>query len=131
MADFERDYVMRIIRDMVRFITTVVFGRTEPYVDTECLSKADAGSVPPSVTTYAEIIRMVDEGDINGAEDLLYERLDTTDTGYLEAGLAFYRHLTELSDRQLEECDYSREEVLDGLHELSRMYGIEGLDQFS
>ena len=130
MADFERDYVMRIIRDMVRFITTIVFGRTEPYVDIESLSKADAGTVPPSVTMYAELMRMVDEGDINGAEDTLYEQLDPTDTGYLEAGLAFYYHLTELSDSRLEECDYSREEVLDGLHELSRTYGIEGLDQF-
>ncbi len=130
MADFERDYVMRIIRDTVRFVCTVVLGKTEPVVDIDCMEKATVGTVPPSTLMYAEMMKLVDQGDINGAEDLLYERLDTTDTGYLEAGLAFYHKLTELSDDDLESNDYSREEVLDGVHELSRMFGIEGLDQF-
>jgi len=121
---------MRIIRDTVRFVCTVVLGKTEPVVDIDCMEKATVGTVPPSTLMYAEMMKMVEQGDINGAEDLLYERLDTTDTGYLEAGLAFYHKLTELSDDDLESNDYSREEVLDGVHELSRMFGIEGLDQF-
>ena len=130
MADFERDYVMRVIRDMVRFISTVVFGRTELMVDIDSTTKAEVGTVPPSVTMYTELLRMVEQGDINGAEDLLYEQIDPSDIGYLEAGLAFYHKLTDISDRELEACNYSREEILDGIHELSEMYGIDGLDQF-
>ena len=130
MADFERDYVMRVIRDMVRFISTVVFGRTELMVDIDSSTKAEIGIVPPSAAMYAEMLRMVERGDINGAEDMLYEQLDTSDIGYLEAGLAFYHRLTDISDRELEAADYSREEILDGIHELSDMFGIDGLDQF-
>lgn len=130
MADFERDYVMRVIRDMVRFISTVVFGRTELMVDVDSTTKVGIGTVPPSVTMYTEMLRMVEQGDINGAEDLLYEQIDPSDIGYLEAGLAFYHKLTDISDRELESCNYSREEILDGIHELSDMYGIDGLDQF-
>ncbi len=130
MADFERDYVMRVIRDMVRFISTVVFGRTELMVGIDSTTKAEVGTVPPYVTMYTEMLRLVEQGDINGAEDMLYEQVDTSDIGYLEAGLAFYHRLTDISDNDLEAADYSREEILDGIHELSDMFGIDGLDQF-
>lgn len=130
MADFERDYVMRVIRDMVRFVSTVVLGRTEPVVDMEPVNKAGASSLPPAARMYAEMLRLVEQGDINDAEDMLYDRLDPSDTGFLEAGLAFYHQLTEICDERLESCDYSREEILDGVHELCGRFGIDGLDQF-
>lgn len=129
MANFENDYIMRMIRDMVRFIATMAFGRTELMVDFDANSTG-IGSVPPSTLMYADMLDMLEKGDINGAENLLYERLDTSDTGYLEAGLAFYHKLTELSDDELESRDYSREEILDGIRELSEMFGICGLEQF-
>jgi len=130
MADFERDYVMRVIRDMVRFVSTVVLGKTEPAVDMEPAVKAGTSSLPPSAQLYADMLKLADQGNINDAEDLLYDRLDSTDTGYLEIGLAFYHYLTEISDDRLESCDYSREEILDGVHELCSCFGIDGLDQF-
>jgi len=130
MADFERDYVMRVIRDMVRFVSTVVLGRTEPVVDIDPVSKAQAADLPPASALYSELLELAEEGNVNDAEDLLYERLDSSDSSYLEAGLAFYQHLTGISDAQLEEWDYSREEILDGVHELCSQFGIDGLDQF-
>jgi len=130
MANFENDYIMRMIRDMVRFIATMAFGRTDLMVDIDTVNRSEMGRVPPATLMYADMLRMVEQGDINGAEDLLYEQLDTSDTDYLEAGLAFYHRLTELGDDTLESCDYSREEILDGLRELSDMFGIYGLEQF-
>ena len=130
MADFERDYIMRVIRDMVRFISTMAFGRTDLMVDIDAANKAESGSVPPSTLVYADMLKLLEQGDINGAEDMLYEKLDTSDSGYLEAGLAFYHKLTDISDDELEAQNYSREEIMDGLRELSDRFGIYGLEQF-
>lgn len=130
MANFENDYIMRMIRDMVRFIATVAFGRTDLMVDIDDINKADTGRVPPSTLMYADMLALLEKGNICGAEDMLYEQMDTSDMGYLEAGLAFYHKLTELDDDELESCNYSREEILDGLRELSDIFGISGLEQF-
>lgn len=130
MADFENDYIMRVIRDTVRFIATVAFGRTDLMVDIDASGKAQCGSVPPATLMYCDMLALLEQGDINGAEDMLYERMDTSDPDYLEAGLAFYHRLTELTDDELEDRNYSREEILDGLHELSERFGIYGIDQF-
>ncbi len=130
MANFENDYIMRVIRDMVRFVSTIVLGRTDLMVDIDTVNRAEVGTVPPATLMYADMLRLLEQGDINGAEDMLYEQLDTSDTDYLEAGLAFYHRLTELGDDVLEASDYSREEILDGVRDLSEMYGVAGLDQF-
>jgi len=131
MANFENDYIMRVIRDMVRFIATISFGRTDLMVDMDNVNRMDVGTVPPASLMYADMLAMLEQGDINGAEDLLYERLDPTDPDYLEAGLAFYHRLTDIDDETLEECGYSREEILEGLHYLSGQFGITGLEQFA
>lgn len=130
MANFENDYIMRMIRDMVRFIATIAFGRTDLMVDIDDVNKVECGSMPPSTLVYSDMLTFLEKGDINSAENLLFERLDTSDMGYLEAGLAFYHRLTDLDDDYLESCNYSREEILDGLKELSEMFGIAGLEQF-
>ena len=130
MASFENDYIMRMIRDMVRFIATVAFGRTDLMVDIDASEKALSGDLPPSALMYTDMMALLEKGDINGAENLLFEQADPSDTGYLEAGLAFYHRLTELSDDELESRNYSAEEIIDGLRELSEMFGIYGLEQF-
>lgn len=130
MANFENDYIMRTIRDMVRFIATLAFGRTDLMVDIDTVNRSEAGRVPPASLMYADMLRLLEQGDINGAEDMLYEQLDTSDPDYLEAGLAFYHRLTEYDDNELESRNYSREEILDGVRDLSDMFGITGLEQF-
>lgn len=128
MADFERDYIIRMIRDMGRFISMLVLGRAEPMVTLPEEDEVHAADLPPHVILYAEIIRLADAGDINAAEDMLFERLDENDLGFLEAGLAFFRHLNEMSDETLERCDFSREEIADGLRDLSDRFGVVGLE---
>ena len=38
--------------------------------------------------------------------------------------MAFYKYLNEKDDEFLENCDYSREEVLEGMADLSKKYGF-------
>lgn len=45
---------------------------------------------------YRRLKDLADAGDINGAENELYECLDTSDRAYLEMALAFYMYLNQL-----------------------------------
>ena len=79
---FEEDYVMRMIKDMVKVLACVVFGKrfTEYEVEEE---KADDTDF-----LYRDIIEMADRGKINEAENILL-----TDKRYMEMAMSFYLHI--------------------------------------
>ncbi|NLI60004.1 MAG: hypothetical protein GX375_01070 [Clostridiales bacterium] len=61
---------------------------------------------------------------INEAENLLFERMDSSDIKVLSIELDFYSRLNELSDEKLEEGAFSREEIKEGLGDLLEVFGI-------
>ena len=80
---------------------------------------------------YRELARLIDEGSrINEAENRLCDYLDqgSGSREELAAALGFYDHLSGCSEDFLEEHDYSREEIYDGLRELAARFGVTGLD---
>ena len=79
---------------------------------------------------FLELIRLADEGEINEAENLLYAEIEPGDKDYLELALTFYLYLNDMDADFLDEHDYSREEVMDGLKDLASDWGITGLETF-
>jgi hypothetical protein len=70
--------------------------------------------------------RLIDANDINGAENLLYQELEQNLTPeMLKLGMWFYDRVNMLDDETLEECDYSRQEIVDGLQMLQKVYSKE------
>ena len=86
--------------------------------------------VAGGILEMKEIAAMAEAGDINGAENTLYEELDTEDRGYLEMGLAFYMLVNQFSDEYLFGANYSREEIVEGINGLSAQFGISGFENF-
>ena len=76
---------------------------------------------------YREISRLVAEGKICEAEDLLYERLDIDDLNHLEMAVDFYQTVNRLDDTELERCNFSRDEIDDGLKTIMNMFGLQSL----
>ena len=68
--------------------------------------------------------QLIRAGEFDAAEDLLYEKSDREDLRYLELGVAFYAHLNQLSDRELEAGDFTREEVGEGLRDFAEEFGV-------
>ena len=60
----------------------------------------------------------------SGAEDLLYQRAEPEDRRYLELAVDFYSRLNDLSDEQLEQGGFARDEVQDGLRNLAAQFGV-------
>ena len=114
----EQDYIMQLIRDMVRAMLKLIFKIETDSPSSELLENAEARQ------TLDELIDMIDQGNINEAENRIYDITENTDRINLEIALLFYAHLNEKSNQFLEEHEFSREEVKSGLREASRRYGF-------
>ena len=116
--DYENDYILRLIKTMVRALASLIFGKQVKFFEIEQELKENV-----SDSLYGRLIHMADQGQINEAENLLYDELEAGTDNSLETALAFYDYLNNYSDRFLEEHDYSREEIMDGIRALAVRQG--------
>lgn len=115
---YEQDYIMRLIQEMVRAVLKLIF-----HIDTE----SPAGELLEDSEEKAvldTLLDLADEGKINEAENTVFEITENMDYKNLEAALLFYSYLNEKSDDFLEENDFSRDEVREGLQEIVSRYGL-------
>lgn len=117
---FEQDYVMRLIKEMVRAILKLLFN-----IDTDSPS-AELLEDAKEQQTLDELLDMVDNGFINGAENKIYEITEEGKKTDLEMALLFYSYLNDKSDEFLEAHNYSRDEIKAGLKDITVRYGVDG-----
>lgn len=120
--DYQQDYVMRLIKQMMQAVSHIVFHKTDTDKRTESIQEKTTEGAQE-----IDLLALADSGQINEAENQLYESLDTTDMSQLRKAFAFYEHINEYQNDFLEEHDYSREEVLDGIKNISSEFGISGI----
>jgi hypothetical protein len=122
MAFFEKDWFMRQLKLCVDMASSLILGKEfSPYQ----LSGQDP--MTPADQLHVQVVTLLQEGDINGAEDALFEGVDPDDRGIYEVGLDFYDRLNQMTDKELSQLDFSREEIRDGLTDWSEEYGCDGL----
>lgn len=123
---FERDYIMRLIRELVRAVCKLLF-----HMDTETpgLELFDEKREQEQRDAIDGIVRQADLGRINEAENELFEWLADGNQAALKMALVFYAHLNEKTDAFLAEHDFSREEIRAGLNEVISRYGLESLSE--
>ena len=98
---YEQDYIMRLIREMIRTILKLIF-----HIDMKSLTEEMLEDLEGKPTL--DVLRdMVDEGKIN-----------------LETALFFYSYLNEKPDEFLEENHFRRDEIQEGLLEVVSKYGL-------
>lgn len=115
---FEQDYIMRLIRELIRALIKLIFN-----IDTETPSEELMKQVEDRAALDA-LMKLLDAGKINEAENMVYELTEERDQEALKAALLFYARLNEQSDEFLENHDFSRQEVKDGLKALVSRYGL-------
>ena len=117
---FEQDYVMRLIKEMVRDILKLLFN-----IDTDSPS-AELLEDAKEQQTLDELLDMVDNGFINEAENKIYEITEEGKKTDLEMALLFYSYLNDKSDEFLEAHNYGRDEIKAGLKDITVRYGVDG-----
>ncbi len=114
----EKDYIMRIIKEMARVLFSVMLGKK--YVAVE-MEKDNGYEV--SGKRLEDFLKMIDRGEINEAENQLLDNIDYSDKENVAAAVLFYQYLSEKSETFLTEHDFSKEEVLDGMNRLVQKAG--------
>lgn len=118
---FEQDYIMRLIKEMVRALLKLLFNIDTESPASELLEEKEAKE------TLDQLLDMVDDGKINQAENELYELLSQESMTNLEIALFFYSYLNDKEDGFLKEHDYSREEIKMGIKMLASRYGLNNI----
>lgn len=118
---FEQDYIMRMIKELVRTILKLLFNMDTENPTTDLLKDNEAQS------TFNYLLDMVDNGDINAAENQIYEMTTDGNMANLELALLFYSYLNDKDEKFLKEHHFSREEIKFGIEELISRYGLTGV----
>ena len=118
---FEQDYIMRLIKEMVRAIIKLLFGKDTQSPTVELLQDAEQRQ------TLEELYDLVDAGEICEAENRVIEWTENGKESDLEIAVLFYSYLNEKSDAFLEGHRYSREEIMEGLKNIASQHGLEGM----
>ena len=105
-TDDEKDYIMRMIKEIARVLASVMLGKK--YVQVELLYHMKT---------------MVDRGEINEAENELLDRIDYADKEALAEAMFFYEYAASKGDEFLEAHNYSLEEIRDGIQQLAEDAG--------
>ncbi len=117
---YEKDYIMRLIHGIAQVLAYLWFGKKDTELPTvmgqECREESDY------------LRRLVDAGQINAAEDKLFDLLETAVWDEKEKAalvISFYDYLDSKSDEFLAAADFSRDEIVSGLEDAIRKLGLE------
>ena len=121
MIVFEQDYVMRLIKEMVRAILKLLFN-----IDIESPT-VDLLENREEKEALENLLDMVDAGKINEAENKLFDLTDDVTVNDLKIALLFYSYLNDKTDDFLETNDFSREEIKSGLENVADRFGLNSI----
>lgn len=118
---FEQDYVMRLIKEMVRAILKLMFNIDVKSPTAELLENKEEKE------TLEELLSMVDAGEINEAENRLHNLIGESYTNSLKIALLFYSYLNDKTDDFLETNNFSRDEIKLGLENTTDSFGLSSI----
>lgn len=121
---FEDDYLLRLIKEMVRTVLKLVFNLE--------LKDDDPVSVVFESENAEKMLYMLtdlaDLGFIDDAENQLYDfTQNSKDMEALKVALLFYSHLNQMDNEFLEDHDYSRDEVVSGVKDVLERYHLDSM----
>jgi hypothetical protein len=116
---YEDDWLMSQIKLLAASIAKIVFRK-----ETVLYEIGDEENLTESDELYLYLRELLNSGEINEAEDALFDVLTPGDQSVLLLAVDFYQRLNEWSDEDLVRRNFSRAELLDGLREAQRICGL-------
>ena len=118
----EKDYIMRMIKEMVRILFSLIYGKKYVSVELEIENKYEV-----SGKNLKSFLDMIDSGQINEAENILLDNIDYANNDEVMAAALFYQYLSEKDSEFLINNNYTKEEVLSGFKQLLVQSGYNNL----
>lgn len=123
--ELEKDYILRMIKDLTKSIAHLILGKSE--IEYELPDESEYSRVD---TLYVKLIELVNMGQINEAEDLLFDEINPSDMRQFEMAMSFYLYLNDFGDDYLEKNNYSRDEITEGIRSICKEYGVSSMVDF-
>ena len=123
MYYYEKDYIMRLIHGIAQVLARLLLGK-QMEQEGEIASALSREAAKKDET----LKKRIDEGNINEAEELLFDLLETEpweDKQKAALVLSFYDHVNEKEDAFLEKANFSREEIIEGLEDAMKTVHME------
>lgn len=116
---FEQDYIMREIGMLARMLGKTIFHK-----EVETIELIDEnGYTTGDGLLYFRLSSLVKQGEIGKAEDLLFDEVRSNPSHQLLlVACQFYADLNNLSDEELEGGGFSKEEIVQGLADVKKMF---------
>ena len=118
----EKDYIMRMIKEMVKILFSLICGKKYVSVELEKENKYEV-----SGKNLKSFLDMIDSGQINEAENILLDNIDYANNDEVMAAAFFYQYLSEKDSEFLINNNYTKEEVLSGFKQLLVQSGYNNL----
>ena len=120
---YEQDYIMRLIHGIALVLARLLLGR----------QMENEGEIATILDKQEKeqndlLLRMVDEGKINRAEERLFDLLENAswdDRHKAAVAICFYSHVNDKDDEFLEKADFTREEIMEGLEDAMKAVHME------
>ncbi len=114
----EKDYIMRMIQEMVRVLFSLTLGKQYTSVELPDENKFEVSGIK-----LKDLLNMVDNGEINDAENIILSHSNYSNNDDVIASVIFYKYIGEKEESFLLRNNYTKEEVLDGLKQLIQKAG--------
>ena len=118
---YENDYIMKMIKEAARALAAFALGKKLP----EYNLPDEKEDYTMSDHLYEQLIQLAEEGKLNEAEDLLFDHIDSEIEDIFELGINYYLYINEFSNDRLEENNYTREEIMEGIRDFARACQVE------
>lgn len=116
----QQDWLMRQIEMMISMILRL-FLRESPQ-DSVLPNEFHQQGTEELAGWLSALLR---QGQLGKAEDLLFEHLDPEEKSIFVTAMDFYRQANALTDEELVAQDFTREELLEGLSQVVKRYGLD------
>lgn len=117
--NYEYDYIMRVIGNTIRFLAKIVFGK-----ETATYELSVDEQFKESDELHKELLGLLLKGKINEAENLLFEKFNPDDNRQMMVAVDFYQRLNNSDDKFLQDNNFSRQEIQEGLKDIANKAGI-------
>ena len=116
---YEQDYIMRLIKQVIRALIGILLNKqTTLYYELPINRTQTNGD-----DMLQKIIPLADKGNICEAENILIGEMDSGAECAIYTGLLFYEHINDYDDEFLENHNFSRDEIRQGVLEISKLMG--------
>ena len=116
---YKKDWLMDQIEGAINLIAKMFLHKNTTYYQVSTTNLSDSDLL------YITLNNMIEKREINEAENLLFDEVTVLNESNLSIVVNFYSKLNHLSDQSLEEANYSRDEISQGLYDIMKRFGIE------